>query len=75
MGAVSDAVAAASAAAAGEFRQRRPRRSGVHATSAASAQLVHTGFAPVVDRIDYIIMVPRSTCRCWHWSWASSGAS
>jgi nitrate reductase gamma subunit len=45
---VSAASAAAPGAAAGA----------VDATTAASAQLAHTGFALVVDRIDYIIMVP-----------------
>ena len=44
----ADAVAAASAAAGAAVAD---------ATSAAS-QVVHTGFALVVDRIDYVIMVP-----------------
>jgi nitrate reductase gamma subunit len=44
----ADAVAAASAAAGAAVAD---------ATSAAS-QVVHTGFALVVDRIDYLIMVP-----------------
>ena len=48
-----DAVAAASAAAAGGSAAS----AATDATSAASAA-VHTGFALVVDRIDYAIMVP-----------------
>jgi nitrate reductase gamma subunit len=47
-----DAVAAASAAA-GPAAAAAP-----DATSAASASAVHTGFALVVDRIDFAIMVP-----------------
>jgi nitrate reductase gamma subunit len=58
MGAVSDAVAAASAATAGGISAAPAAAGAVDATSAASAQLVHTGFALVVDRIDYVIMVP-----------------
>ncbi len=45
--AASEAVAAASAAPAA-----------VDATSAASSAVAHTGFALVVDRVDYVIMVP-----------------
>ena len=44
----ADAVSAASAAAA----------TTTDATSAASSAVAHTGFALVVDHIDYIIMVP-----------------
>ena len=56
MGAVSDAVTAASAG--GSSAAGAAAAGAVDATSAASAQLVHTGFSLVVDRIDYIIMVP-----------------
>jgi nitrate reductase gamma subunit len=59
MGAVSDAVTAASAGGLSAASAAAPGAAGaVDATSAASAQLVHTGFALVVDRIDYIVMVP-----------------
>jgi nitrate reductase gamma subunit len=44
----ANAVAAASTAAA----------SGADATSAATAAVAHTGFTLVIDRIDYVIMVP-----------------
>ena len=50
--AAADAVAAASRAAAPAVTQA------ADATSAASAPVVHTGFALVVDRVDYAIMVP-----------------
>jgi nitrate reductase gamma subunit len=64
MGAVSDAVTAAtaggiSAASAATSGAAAGAAAGAaNATSAASASLVHTGFALVVDRIDYIVMVP-----------------
>jgi nitrate reductase gamma subunit len=47
-----DAVAAASAAAGAGAAAV------ADATSAASSAVVHTGFALIVDRIDYVIMVP-----------------
>jgi len=56
---VADAVAAASdavAAATGAAAPGAP--AAVDATTAASTQVVHTGFALVVDKIDYLIMVP-----------------